>query len=127
MTFSATTIILFVHDVEKLKQFYIERFGFGIVEETAKEWVLLNAGACMIGLHKTGQGYGDSDKKERGANGNTKIVFETTEDIVKLHEALLKQQVRLKEIKTFEGYNYWLCDGVDPEGNVFQIRQQKAR
>jgi len=32
----------------------------------------------------------------------------------------------MREIKTFDGYAYWLCDGQDPEGNVFQLKQSKA-
>jgi hypothetical protein len=31
----------------------------------------------------------------------------------------------VKEITTFDNYDYWLCDGEDPEGNVFQLRQRK--
>jgi hypothetical protein len=31
----------------------------------------------------------------------------------------------MKEIKTFDNYDYWLCDGEDLEGNVFQLKQRK--
>jgi hypothetical protein len=31
----------------------------------------------------------------------------------------------MQEVTTFDGYDFWLCDGKDPEGNVFQIKQRK--
>jgi hypothetical protein len=33
----------------------------------------------------------------------------------------------MQQIKTFENYDYWLCDGADPEGNIFQLKQRKTR
>jgi hypothetical protein len=32
----------------------------------------------------------------------------------------------MREIKTFDNYEYWLCDGEDPEGNVFQLKRKKT-
>ncbi len=58
-------------------------------------------------------------------DNNTKIVFEIGEDINKVREELLNQNVFMKEIKTFDNYDYWLCDGQDPEGNIFQLKQRK--
>ena len=42
-----------------------------------------------------------------------------------LREQLLNQHVPMREIKTFDNYDYCLCDGEDPEGNVFQLKQKK--
>ena len=58
-------------------------------------------------------------------NNNVKIVFEIEEDINSLRLKLLGKNVSMREIKTFENYDYWLCDGEDPEGNVFQLKQRK--
>jgi hypothetical protein len=49
---------------------------------------------------------------------NTKLVFEVDTDIETARNELLSNGIRMREIKTFENYNFWLCDGVDPEGNV---------
>jgi hypothetical protein len=38
---------------------------------------------------------------------------------------LLDKNVPMKTIKTFDDYNYWLCEGKDPEGNTFQLKQKK--
>jgi predicted enzyme related to lactoylglutathione lyase len=124
MKIKLDTIILFVRDVDKLKKFYAEIFKFEIVEELKAEWVLLSTGNCHIGFHKIGKEYlykSDSDIK---FESNLKIVFEV-DNICNLREELLFQNVRIKEIKTFDNYNFWLCDGEDPEGNVFQLKQKK--
>ncbi len=121
MKLNLDTIIIFVQNVEKLRSFYINILKLDIVEETKSEWVLLKAGNCKIGLHKMGDLYINTDK----SNNNTKIVFEIDEDIEQLRKQLMEKAVLLKEIKTFDNYDYWLCDGEDPEGNVFQLKQKK--
>jgi catechol-2,3-dioxygenase len=125
MKLNLETIIIFVQNVDKLKLFYVNILKLEIVEEFQSEWLLLKAGNCKIGLHKIGDQYLESSKGEFKFNNNTKIVFEIEEDINKVREHLLEKNVFIKEIKTFESYNYWLCDGEDPEGNVFQLKQKK--
>jgi len=124
MEIKLDTIILFVTDVDKLKQFYADIFKFDIVEELTAEWVLLNTGNCHIGLHKIGKEYLDKSDSDIKFESNLKIVFEV-DNIYNLREKLLVQNVRIREMKTFDNYNYWLCDGEDPEGNVFQLKQKK--
>lgn len=121
-----TSIILFVQDVDKLKSFYTNCLGLSIQEEIGGEWVLLGQGVCKIALHKVGPAHIVAVGNKPSADSNTKIVFETMEDIFTVREDLLSKQVNIKDVKTFEGYDYWLCDGEDPEGNVFQIKQQKV-
>jgi catechol-2,3-dioxygenase len=120
-----STLIIFVRDVNKLKTFYAEILELEIMEEIPDEWVLLKAGNCYIALHKIGMEYltpGDEFK----VDNNTKVVFETDEDIFELRKHLLKKKVNIRDVRTFGNYNYWLCDGEDPEGNVFQLKQAKS-
>lgn len=119
------TIIIFVQNVELLKTFYADILGLNVIDEIKSEWLLLNAGNGNIGLHKAGKEFLDSGKTEFKASGNTKIVFETEEDISYLREKLIKSKVLMREIKTFENYDFIVCDGEDPEGNVFQLKQRK--
>ncbi|HLK31316.1 MAG TPA: hypothetical protein VKT28_22240 [Puia sp.] len=58
-------------------------------------------------------------------HSNTKIVFELDEDIDKIIKHLIEENIVMREIKTLDNYEYWLCDGEDPEGNVFQLKQKK--
>ncbi len=118
-------MIMFVEDVEKLKQFYVDLLRLKIVEEIPSEWLLLKAGSCTIGLHKIGDQHLISNKSSASFYSNTKIVFETNEDIFQLREQLIGKGVKLKEIISFDNYAYWLCDGEDPEGNIFQLKQKK--
>jgi catechol-2,3-dioxygenase len=121
MKLTIHTIILFVKEVDMLKSFYKDLLLLEVIEEIATEWVLLKAGSCNIGLHKM------SDQFVPAAAGenNTKIVFEVAEELTVLREQLLSKNVSLGKIKTFDNYPYWLCDGTDPEGNVFQLKQRK--
>ena len=96
-----------------------------LIEEYESVWTLLKAGNGKIGLHKTGDRYLEKIKGDFHVDNNTKIVFEIEEDINKARKNLLNQNVPMREIKTFDNYGFWLCDGEDPEGNVFQLKQKK--
>lgn len=119
------TIILYVQNVDNLKDFYINTFNIKILEEYQSLWALLDAGTCKIGLHKIGEQYWDASKGTFKFDSNAKIVFEIDEDLNEVRKYLINQNVVMREIKTFDDYNYWLCDGEDPEGNVFQMKQRK--
>lgn len=125
MNLQLDTIIIFVHDINRLKTFYTGILQLAVEEEIPEEWVLLRAGVIRIGLHKAGDGYAETKNANFTAGSNTKIVFETTENIHALREQLLAQNVPVLPVTTFDGYNYWICDGKDPEGNVFQLKQKK--
>lgn len=117
------TIILFCGDADLLKQFYTSHFGFTVLEETPSEWVVMNAGKVRIGLHRIGEAY-RSEEPFR-AESNVKLVFDVEEDLHTLRQRMLDQQIVVQEIKSYDNYPYWICDGEDPEGNVFQLRQSR--
>lgn len=115
-------IILFGQNIVKLKDFYIENFGFSLVEEIKDEWVVLKAEQMEIAFHKIGAAYQTAG--EFKATSNTKLVFRVETDLADLRERLIGNGVLLGEIKSFEGINSWFCDGEDPEGNVFQLEER---
>lgn len=125
MKFSLDTIIFYVQNVDRLKVFYMNTFGLTLIEEYGAQWALLKAGDFKIGLHQIGEQYIIESKGAFKFHNNTKIVFEITEDIAKVRAHMLSQNVLMREVKTFDNYAYWLCDGEDPEGNVFQLKQKK--
>jgi len=127
MNVTLDTIILYVQNVEELTPFYIDIFNLEVVEKYQSQWTLLRVGNGNIGLHKIGDQYLDKMKSPFKFDNNCKIVFEIDEDINSARERLRRQKVVMREIKTFENYDYWLCDGEDPEGNVFQLKQKKNR
>lgn len=118
------TIILYVKNIQLLKEFYVENFNLKIIEED-DVWVLLSAGNANIGFHKIGQKYLDQININHQFNNNTKIVFEIEEDIEEIRKEFIEKKIPMRELKTFENYNFWLCDGTDPEGNVFQLKKSK--
>lgn len=126
MKLKLTSIIIFVQSIEVLKDFYVGILALEIVEES-NGWLLLKAGGCQIGLHKIGEQYLEENQEAFKFDNNTKLVFEVDEDLYALREQLIAQQVTLGEVKTFDNYDYFLCDGEDPEGNVFQLKQQKPK
>lgn len=119
------TVIFYVQNVDNLKSFYTRTFNLKVVEEDQSIWALLEAGGCKIGLHKIGDKYLNESQQPFTFDNNTKIVFEINEDINGVRQQFINQNVAMREVKTFEGYDYWLCDGEDPEGNVFQLKQRK--
>lgn len=121
------TIILFVQDVEKLKQFYAGVLNLSVIEEDAQQWVLLNAGNVNIGLHKIGAQYLNNIANGYKFDSNTKIVFAIEDDINLVRQQLLNHNVVMQGVKTFDSYDYLVCDGEDPEGNVFQLKQHKIQ
>ncbi len=125
MNVELNSIILFVQNEDSLKSFYVDTLGLAVLEEIKSEWVVLKTGPCNIALHKIGKDY-EVPSESFKANSNTKLVFETTDDIFKLREELFNKKVVISEIKTFDNYDFWLCDGEDPERNVFQLKQRKT-
>ncbi len=125
MKLKLDTIIIFVQNIDKLKTFYADILKLEIIEASGNQWLLLKAGTCNIGLHKIGEDYLDANQNDFKVDNNTKIVFELDEDIHHVRQQLIKDNVLIKEVISFDNYDYWLCDGEDPEGNVFQLKQKK--
>lgn len=119
------SIILFVQNIPALKPLYIDGLGLEVLEEHGSEWLLLKAGASNIGLHRIGEEYRKEEADQPEGIKNTKLCFEIETDIKQLREKLINMGTAMREIKTFDNYDFWLCDGEDAEGNVFQLKQRK--
>jgi catechol-2,3-dioxygenase len=122
MKLSLDTIILFVQDIDKLQQFYVGLLGLEIIE-AYDGWLLLKAGQANIALHKIGEAYQQNEPFK--VESNTKLVFEVEEDIHQLRNHFLANGIAMQAVKTFPNYNFYVCDGADAEGNVFQLKQKK--
>ncbi|MEJ5105043.1 VOC family protein [Chryseobacterium sp. MYb328] len=124
MNIKLESVILYVQNTSLLRNFYVENFNFKVLEEDSI-WVLMNAGTVNIGLHKIGDQYLEKIENGHQFDNNTKLVFEADTDIETARNELLSKNVHMREVKTFENYDFWLCDGTDPEGNVFQLKCKK--
>lgn len=120
LTFSR--LILYSKDVEELKNFYQQHFGFLLVEEIKDEWIVLKAGQIQLALHRVGKEY-EGFNSTYVAQSNAKMVFTINSDIHQFRDKLIAGKVSMRKVRSYSGFNYLLCDGTDPEGNVFQLMQ----
>lgn len=121
MRISMTRLILYVRDVARLKAFYETNFGFRVVEEIDGEWAVLMAGQVELALHLAGQRF--REVSPAPVSSNAKLVFTVDSGLSELRSKLMMFGVPLGEIKRYPGFAYSLCDGRDPEGNVFQLSE----
>jgi catechol-2,3-dioxygenase len=126
MAASLTRIILYVQDVGRLAQFYKDMLELTVVEQIEGEWVVLRAGACELALHRVGKPYRVADTASWKVETNAKLVFSVTRDLMEMREELIAKGVPMGGIKSYPGLAGPLCDGTDPEGNVFQLAQISA-
>lgn len=125
MKLALDTIVLYVQNVDRLRKFYTDVLGLEIIEDDKAVWVLLRAGNACVGLHKIGEQYLSEISEGYKFDNNTKIVFKIEQDIYDIRQLLIDKNVLMREVKNYDNYDYLLCDGEDPEGNVFQLKQRK--
>jgi hypothetical protein len=116
-------VILFVQDVERLTRFYQDNFCLPVVEEIAGEWCVLAAGPCQLALHRVGKEYRVSDPTLWKVESNAKLVLAVDRPLTELRAELIAKGVPMRDIKSFPPLTGQLCDGEDPEGNVFQLAE----
>ena len=111
--------MIFVKDLNRMAAFYGDMLGLKPVAETRTgSWVEFNAGNASLALHAIPPYLADgieisSPPRVRETNP-TKLVF-AVEDVQ-------SGRARLEELGVTIVLRPWgTCDGVDPEGNVFQI------
>ncbi|OAJ56834.1 lactoylglutathione lyase [Paraburkholderia ginsengiterrae] len=121
MFVSITRLILYVRDVAVLKSFYRAHFDLPLTEEIEDEWAVLKAGEIEIALHRVGEPY--RNRASAPNSSNSKIVFSLQSGLPELREKLVKAGVPMRDLKRYDGFPYLMCDGEDPEGNVFQLSQ----
>jgi catechol-2,3-dioxygenase len=106
--------ILFANDLERMKQFYSGLLGLPIVEE-ADGYLRLDAGGgCVLMLHYLREPPSATPREDTFI----KLAFHA-DDVAATRAALIAQGVQMKELHHFGSVS--LCNGVDYEGNVFQI------
>jgi|SRR5664279_5573625 len=109
--------ILFVNDAARMQAFY-EALGLRVVDGSAADgFVRLAdpAGGAVLAIHST---------KAAGPGGpartdtSIKLCFQV-DDVDRERAALVARGVTMRDAHRFESIAF--CDGIDPEGNIFQI------
>lgn len=112
-----TQSIVFVEDVARMQAFYQGVLGLGVI--TAEPgWVRLDAGGVVLALHAIRPGPKQPEPPPERADSHIKLCFRV-DDVDAAHAALVAAGVRMREVHHHGDVAY--CDGIDPEGNVFQI------
>jgi catechol 2,3-dioxygenase-like lactoylglutathione lyase family enzyme len=115
--------MLFVKDIERMKAFYRDALQLRELPERAQDgWVELDAGGVSLALHAIPPQYAESIVIETPPRAReaaaTKLVFEV-DDLAAALQRLAQHGASMREPWAFGG-----CDGLDPEGNVFQVVQR---
>ncbi len=112
-----------MQNVQRLAEFYRDVLGLTLVEEIENEWAVFSAGSCQLALHRAGGKPRVLDPGRARETNNAKIVLSVQTDLTALRDKLVAAGVEMGRIKSFPGFTGPLCDGIDPEGNVFQLAQ----
>ncbi len=109
--------IVFVDDLARMQAFYQGTLGLPVI--TAEPgWVQLDAGGVIFALHAIRSGPRLPDPPPERVDSCTKLCFHV-DDVDAARAALVAAGVRMREAHRYGDVAF--CDGIDPEGNVFQI------
>jgi catechol 2,3-dioxygenase-like lactoylglutathione lyase family enzyme len=113
-------VMIFAKDMARMTAFYRDGLGLRLIPESRQEdWVELEAGGCSLALHAIPIGISKdiviASPPEARDDTPMKLVFETP-DLEAARSHLLSQGAVMHEPRSSGA-----CDGLDPEGNVFQI------
>lgn len=112
-------VILFTEDVPRLAAFYRDAIGLPELDGSAASGFLrLDAGACALALHALSPATPPRDEPAPRLDSWIKVCFHV-DDIDGARAALVARGAAMRDVHRYEGVAF--CDGVDPDGNVFQI------
>jgi predicted enzyme related to lactoylglutathione lyase len=115
--------ILFAKDVARLRTFYSDVLRLAVCEAaSAGDWVRLEAGGASLALHAIPKSIAEGiviDDPPRAREGTPiKLAFHA-DDPEAERTRLVASGVVMRDVR--RSGDLVFCDGVDPEGNVFQI------
>src|SRR6185436_6840279 len=109
--------IVFVDDVARMQAFYHGALGLPVI--TAEpDWVRLDAGGVVLALHAIKPGPEQPEPPPERVDSYIKLCFHV-DDIDGARAALVAAGTRMRDVHHYGGVAF--CDGIDPEGNIFQI------
>ena len=118
--------MIFVKDLARMTAFYRDGLGLRLIPESGQEhWVEFDAGGCLLALHEIPAEISReiviTNPPEPRQGTPLKLVFETL-DLEAARSHLLSHGAVMHEPRSWGA-----CDGLDPEGNVFQIVAASGR
>ena len=113
-------VILFVHDVARMQAFYAQ-LGLTRVDGDAASGFLRLAdatGGAVLALHATTAIGPPAKPPVARVDTALKPCFHV-DDLEAARAALIAQGAQMRDVHRYD--NVMFCDGVDPEGNIFQL------
>jgi catechol 2,3-dioxygenase-like lactoylglutathione lyase family enzyme len=110
-------VIVFVKDLPTMQAFYRDVLGLAPIDEDP-QFARYDAGAAVVALHPLPPEIAGNDPFARREDSWIKVTFHA-DDVDAERARLVAAGVTMDEIHRWGAIAY--CDGVDPEGNVFQI------
>lgn len=124
MKLEIARVILFAKDMRSMTRFYEDVIGLGRIStpDDSPGWVAFDAGGCQLALHEVpapyAKGIETQDPPVPRHGAAWKVAFRAR-DVAAAREAIAARGANVGPVKTFGDLH--LCDGIDPEGNVFQL------
>lgn len=114
------TAIVFAKDMQRMVEFYHEALGLPLIDAPmAPGWVELDAGTVRLALHaippRVARTIDITNPPRAREESPMKLVFEM-DDLDAARRRLVQYGATM-----FEPRNSGVCDGLDPEGNVFSL------
>lgn len=109
--------ILFVADLARALAFYRDTLGLPVVAEEPG-WVRLDAGGPVLALHALTHRADATSPAAPREDSHLKLCFHA-DDVDAERARLVAAGVAMRAVHRYGDVAF--CDGIDPEGNVFQI------
>lgn len=117
-------VILFAKDMNAMLAFYEGILGLERLSspEDSEDFVSLNAGGIQISLHKIPQRYARNIEITEPPIPREEVPMKVAFRVANVDEIRAKLESHGVEMrKVQKGGTVCFCDGIDPEGNIFQI------
>lgn len=120
------TAVLFVKDIQRLAEFYHEGLGLPLIAAPmAPGWLELDAGGVRLALHalppRVARTIEITNPPRAREETPIKLLFEV-DDLDEARRRLVQHGATMFELR-----NSGVCDGLDPEGNVFSLIPRSSR
>jgi len=112
--------VVFAKDMQRMSEFYHEALGLPLVDAPmAPGWLELDAGSVRLALHalapRVARQIEITNPPRAREESPIKLLFEV-EDLDEVRRRLVQYGATM-----FEPRSTGVCDGLDPEGNVFSL------
>lgn len=111
--------ILFAKDMRRMTDFYHDAFGLPVVSANQPGWVEFDAGGVSLALHDIPPRIAKQTVITTPPRAREETPIKLVFEVENLEAA--RRHLSAHGATMFEPKTWGTCDGLDPEGNVFQL------